>query len=382
MVSTFSPAAANTCIAIVLASALFGCGSGNGSSSTSTSSASEFLYAASQNGITAFPFNSSTGALGAGFQAASTFTATDALANMVSDPAGKFLFACGAGASSTEVFSIDGKTGILTPISGSKLPIPGFSACTLSLDAEGEFLYIATSSGVSAFTVDPATGILSSVKGSPFSDGTVLRESAIDPAGKFLYAISNNTTVNTISVFSINSSTGALTPVVGSPFQMAGSGLAYSVVIDPSGKFLYVSFPQTEEIAAWSIDTSTGGLSVVSGSPFASGVSSGDAPNTLLVTPSGNFLYAVSGGTTVFCYRIDASSGAIRAINGSPFRLSSASDYFAIDPSGQFAYAAYENMNTIASFNINASTGALTAFTAPPVKAPGVTLLAVIKPFQ
>src|ERR1035438_6641609 len=47
-------AAAKACLAILFASALFGCGSGNGNPTTHP--ASEFLYAASENGITAFPF--------------------------------------------------------------------------------------------------------------------------------------------------------------------------------------------------------------------------------------------------------------------------------------------------------------------------------------
>ena len=371
-------AAAKACLAILFASALFGCGSGNGNPTTHP--ASEFLYAASENGITAFPFNSSTGALDTSFQAASVFTATDPLANMVPDPTGKFLFACGLGNSSIEAFSLNAETGVLEPISSSTLSIQGFSGCTLSIDPTGKFLYIATSVGVSAFTVNPATGVLSSVAGSPFSDGSVLRESAIDPSGKLLYAISNNTTSNTISVFSINSSSGALTPIAGSPFQMAINGTAYSVVVHPSGQFLYVSFPQSEEIAAWSINVSTFAMTVVAGSPFPSGVISGDAPNSLLVTPSGGFLYALSGGATVFGFSVDANSGALSAINSSSFTLSSATDYFAIDPSGQFLYAAYANR--VAGFDINASSGALSAFIALPVSAAGVTLLTVVKSSQ
>jgi 6-phosphogluconolactonase (cycloisomerase 2 family) len=66
-------------------------------------------------------------------------------------------------------------------------------------------------------------------------------------------------------------------------------------------------------------------------------------------------LYALSGGATVFGFSVDANSGALSAINGSPFTLSSAADYFAIDPSSQFLYVAYEN--AVAGFNINASTG-------------------------
>src|ERR1700690_518037 len=151
-----SCAATKECLAILLVSVLSGCG-GSGNNNPTPHPGSEFLYAASQNGITAFPFNPSTGALGTGFQAASAFTATDPLANMVSDPAGKFLFACGLGNSSTEAFSINAKTGALAPISSSTLPIQGFSGCTLSIHPTGKFLYIATSTGVSAFTVNLAT---------------------------------------------------------------------------------------------------------------------------------------------------------------------------------------------------------------------------------
>lgn len=88
------------------------------------------------------------------------------------------------------------------------------------------------------------------------------------------------------------------------------------------------------------------------------------------------------GGATVFGFSVDANSGALSPINGSPVTLSSATessatDYLAIDPSGQFLYASYAN--SVAGFDVNASTGALTAFTAPPVSAAGVTLLTVVK---
>jgi len=111
------------------------------------------------------------------------------------------------------VLAVDAKTGILSPTSSSTLP--GFSGCTVDIDQTGKFLYTATSVGISAFTVSSTTGALSSIGGSPFFDGIDLRESAIHPSGKFVYAISNTIGSNTISVFSINSSSGALTPVAG-----------------------------------------------------------------------------------------------------------------------------------------------------------------------
>jgi 6-phosphogluconolactonase len=97
----------------------------------------------------------------------------------------------------------------------------------------------------------------------------------------------------------------------------------------------------------------------------------------LFVAPPGEFLYALSGGATVFGFRVDANSGALSTVNGSPFTLSTG--YVAIDPSSQFLYAPDQNADAVAGFNINASTGALTAFTTPPVPAAGVTLLTVVK---
>lgn len=364
--------AARICIPILCISVFFGCSGAE--KQTLPTPTSQFLYAASQNGITVFPLNALTGALGAGSQATSSFVASGPLANMLPDPNGKFLFACGVSSSSVETFSINANNGTLAAAGSSPLPAQG--SCTLSIDATSKFLYTATSAGVSAFVVDPNTGVLSSVAGSPFTDGSDLREAAIDPLDNFLFAISNNTNLNTISVFAINSSSGALTAIAGSPFQMPVNGTAYSIVADPSGKFLYVSFPQTEQIAAWSINASTGALTSITGSPFSSGTTSGDAPNALLVTPSGKLLYALSGGATVFGFSVDTSSGALTPINGSSFALDSPTDYVATDSSGQFVYAAYSN--TIASFAIDASTGSWSPLATSP--ASGVSLLTAVKP--
>jgi 6-phosphogluconolactonase (cycloisomerase 2 family) len=60
-----------------------------------------------------------------------------------------------------------------------------------------------------------------------------------------------------------------LTPISGSPFatQAAPAALA----IDPAGQFLYVGQSSTKGIEALSIDAATGALTTISGSPFFSG---------------------------------------------------------------------------------------------------------------
>src|SRR5579872_6318745 len=99
---------------------LFGCGSSSNNfpqqPPKNPQPSSEFLYSTNVDGIMVFPVNSSTGALDTGTVAASGVTSLGFLANMVSDPAGKFLFVCSSGNSSIEAFSIDPGKGGLTPV--------------------------------------------------------------------------------------------------------------------------------------------------------------------------------------------------------------------------------------------------------------------------
>ena len=325
----------------------------------------------------AFPVNPSTGALGSGTQAAAGFTSVGFLANMVSDPAGKFLFVCNLGNSSIEAFSINATTGALSPVNGSPFPIQGSGAGNLSMDPSGSFVYAASTSGITAYVVNQTTGTLRAIAGSPFSDGSTLRASVVDSSGRFLYA-SGNTTQITTSVFTIDSSSGALTPIAGSPFLSPINSEVFSLAVHPSGKFLYGSFPVVNSIVAWSINISTGALTVNPASPFATG----NGTSMLLVAPNGNFLYALNGNdNTVSGFSIDANGGALTAVNGAPFPVNAGTGYLVIDPSGQFMYSSNGsiNFNTITGFNINASTGGVTAFSTPPVTTVDPFLLAVVK---
>jgi 6-phosphogluconolactonase len=254
---------ARMCLLTVMAFTLAGCG---GSSHSSTPppppSPSEFLYAGSFDGIMVFPVDPSTGALGSGTLAASGFVSIGFLANMVAEPAGKFLFVFGL--TGLEGFSIDTATGVLTAISGSPFPVQGIGAGNLAMDPSGRFLYAPTRAGVTgvtAFVVNSASGTLSAIAGSPFSDGSNPNATVVDPSGKFLYA-SGNTTQNTLSVFAIDSTGGTLKPIVGSPFLSPINSAAESIAVHPSGKFLYVGFPLANGIGAWSINCPRSGFAV------------------------------------------------------------------------------------------------------------------------
>ena len=108
---------------------------------------------------------------------------------------------------------------------------------------------------IAAWTVDSTTGSLTVVPGSPFAAGNVPGQIVIDPTGKFLYV--PNAQDRTVSGFTIDAVSGALTPMTGSPFAIAASSLALA----PSGNFLFAGTGAT--ITAFSINASTGGLTSV-----------------------------------------------------------------------------------------------------------------------
>jgi 6-phosphogluconolactonase len=191
------------------------------------------------------------------------------------------------------------------------------------------------------------------------------------PAPKqYVYAANYNS--NNVSAYSVNTGTGALTPVPGSPFNTAGGqpnqGQTGSVAVDPLGKFVYVSSTRpSPEITAYTINASTGALTAISGSPFAAG----DGPGQLAVDPSGKFLYEANeyGPGGVFAFTINVTTGALTQVAGSPFSAPYASGAMiglAVHPSGKFLYVTDFSADVILGFVIDPATGALTPISGSP----------------
>ena len=108
-------------------------------------------------------------------------------------------------------------------------------------------------------------------------------------------------------------------------------------------------------ISAYRINASTGALTQVPGSPFAT-------TNAIVITvnPAGTFAYSqdFSSGT-ISAYRINADTGGLTPVDGSPFSTAADNTQMVINPSGTFAYVASASSHTISGYRIDASTGAL-----------------------
>jgi 6-phosphogluconolactonase len=310
-------------------------------------------------------------------------------------------------------------------ISASNGTLTGTTTVTVARHTPA-FLYAANhgANTISGFTVNPTTGTLTPISGSPFPTPTGDTSIAVSRDFRFLYAADFG--LNQISAFSVNSD-GSLSPLLGTPFPV-GNG-PVSVVTHPTADFLYVSnqgsgevmafvidpeltsgssvaignallfgtitsdgtrFYQTvsalAQIAAFTVSTTNGSLTPVSGSPFPTGF----FPRTIAVDPAGKFLYAtisssfMGTSTAVYAYIIDATSGALTAVPGSPFPAGENPVSAAVDVSGRFLFVANNadsaNGNSVSAFSIDPSTGVLTAIPGSPFAASPFPLFVAVDP--
>jgi 6-phosphogluconolactonase len=214
----------------------------------------QFLYGADFTGfIYAFNIESGTGV--PTLIPGSPF-ASGPNAQLVVDPAGKFLYASNDNDPTDSIlaFTIE-PSGELTPVPNSPFAIPGPGGGTsepYGIVDTGGFVYTALLDQVAAFSVDSSTGALTSVPGSPFPAGN--GATVLASVNNFLYVV--NAGDGTISGYSIDPSSGALTPLPDSPFGSGGGTLT----TDPSGKYLYLG--TFKGIQGYDIDSATGALTL------------------------------------------------------------------------------------------------------------------------
>ena len=166
----------------------------------------------------------------------------------------------------------------------------------------------------------------------------------------------------------MNSSSGALATVSGSsPFNTVLNGGPFGLATTGAYLFSSENSQIANSVAGLSITSGTGGLGLIPGSPFPTGAVSGNEAAGVAVTPSGKYLYvANSTENSISAYSISSSNGALTALNGSPFTVTSEPWALVIDSTGSFLYASNPNDGTITGFTISSSTGALARFSGTP----------------
>ena len=268
---------------------------------------------------------------------------------IASDSGGHRLYVANQGSQDVSAYLIHRTNGWLYPVPGADFPVGGIST-DIAVHPSNNFVYVTTSdtdyagmtgtsNSVSAFSV-ASNGSLVTVPGSPFITSGPNWGIAIDPSGQYLYAssqVSDSDQDGQINAFSINQTTGALTPLPGSPFPIIpytcgicfNFDTIYGLAIDPSGNFLIGGGEMNGVVYVYRIEAGTGSISEVAGSPFVeqtpscAGVGScfpGAAITDVTVTPTGQYVFVSSqyGVNGLAMYDFDSSTGALSNLTWSP----------------------------------------------------------------
>jgi len=165
-----------------------------------------------------------------------------------------------------------------------------------------------------------------------------------------------------VTEYSVSAVDGSLTPFGTVPAGSHPNG----IVVDPSGRFVYVPNTGDGTISQFSIG---GGGALI---PIAGAVNSGAGTWSITIDAAGKNAYVPNTNGTVTHYSIDAISGALTfavpvapAVNPTPAGAGATS--LAIDPSGHFAYVTDRTSpapSTISQFSV-AANGDLTLLTTP-----------------
>jgi 6-phosphogluconolactonase len=97
-------------------------------------------------------------------------------------------------------------------------------------------------------------------------------------------------------------------------------------VLAPSGKSTFTPNYNGANVSALKVNASTGVLTLVSGSPFGAGSGS----TAFTVDSTGKFGYSMnSGASNISAYKI-GSSGTLTAVKGSPFATDGGPEWMAV----------------------------------------------------
>jgi 6-phosphogluconolactonase (cycloisomerase 2 family) len=282
-----------------------------------------------------------------------SFSFSVAVASDPTDKFGRFAYVTNSSLNSVSMYTINPTTGALQRIGAVSAGTTPFSVAV----ASGKFVYAVNedSNDVSMYAINLTTGALEPL--GTVSAGTTPKSVAVDPSGKFAY-VANAGSMD-VSMYTINVMSGTLTPIG----TVAAGRNANSVAVHPSGKFAYVANGYPDSVSMYAIDTTTGALTSVGAVPTGSPKSS--LTVEIAIDPSGNFAYAAGDGCAldsypgnVSTYMIDTTTGALTSV-GSPVVTDSCTDSVAVDPSGKFVYVTNNEGNNVSMYSINSTTGAL-----------------------
>lgn len=297
-----------------------------------------------------------------------TFLAIDSKQRLLfaANETGKFE---GKPAGSISTFSIDRKTGKLTPI--HQYSSIGSAPCHLILDKTDRNLLVANygSGSVAVFPIQPdgrlgaetafiqhaGKSIDTSRQEGPHSHCMVL-----DAASRFAFACDLG--LDKTMIYRFDALHGTLTPNVPA-FAPAkpGSGPRH-LAFHPDGRHAYVLHELNSTVAAFDYDSRRGALKELQTiSTLPENFKEYSNAAEVAVHPGGKFLYCSNRGhDSIAVFAIDPAKGTLAFVEHQPTQ-GKTPRHFVIDPTGRYLLVANQDSNNIVVFAIDSNTGRLQA---------------------
>jgi 6-phosphogluconolactonase len=234
--------------------------------------------------------------------------------------------------------------------------VASIASCISCAKTESHYVYatLPAANQVLAYREDPNSGVLVEIQGSPYPVGDGAHSMVLHPSGKFLYVANPGQLENDISLFTI-ASNGALTEVTPRTTIGPNASQPEFLAMDPAGGYLYVANTLSFNISVFSIDGSTGALTQLANSPTSVGL----PPLNMQLTPSGNYLYVTASGGqagspngSIVGFSVNA--GVLTSIGPPSSSDGINPNGLAIDPKGSYLYAANTSSGSISIFTIGA----------------------------
>ena len=177
-------------------------------------------------------------------------------------------------------------------------------------------------------------------------------------------------TAGFLHIDDVNSSDGSFSEANQPPTQASTSNTSFNVgVIDPKGRFIYVTSSVDNTIYGFSITqtadkgtTTNGALTPIpSFNPYTDGTL--NSPTWIMTDRAGKYVYVVnSGSNTISEYSIDQTTGALTPLTGSPTIATGTAPLFGTTDVNGHVYVANQGPpQSVSGYSIDSNTGQLTS---------------------
>lgn len=247
----------------------------------------------------------------------------------------------------------------------------------LAVDPSRKYLYAICSEGLTpddktgsvlTFSIDGQTGLIKKI-GQQSTEGRGPAHVSVDPKGRFAYVANYGQGNFAIYPIGADGSLGKAKQIVqyeGHGFDTAlqKAPFVHSVIPSADGKFIYVSSLGLDRIMIYRV-SDTGNF-LPAQPPFASSTP-GAGPRHFTIHPNGRFAWSAEEiGSSVAAYDRDPESGALtpkerfKMVPAEHQGNTSGADIH-LSPDGKFLYASIRDLDRIAVYSADRRTGKLTA---------------------